>query len=211
MGLSSRIDSTSILYQEKLDGTITSQEIFGNDAPLHIEIGSGKGKVLLQAARNFPDQNFLGLEKTPMCLKIFAQKNEVAKLDNARAIHCYLEQLFDTLIPDESLESVMIYFPDPWPKKRHRKRRFFVKKNIEMLLTKIREGGELLFKSDFEDYYTQAVNEIRQVQDAFVISAGNGDFWMHPLNIPTNFQIKYAAEGKPYYYLSAKKISRTES
>ncbi len=205
MGLSVRLDSKYILYEDFLKVPISSQSIFGNSNKLNVEIGSGKGKFLLTAGQLFPTENFLGLEKTPKCLKVYKKKVERDKIDNTRVIHCYLESIFKNLIDEESIDSFIIYFPDPWPKKKHRKRRFLKEENIRMLWKKLKKGGEIFIKTDFEDYFIQIIEEFLKIDEFLKISYGYAKNWKHKFNIPTNYEIKYVKAGKPIYYLQAKK------
>ncbi|MEX0613133.1 MAG: methyltransferase domain-containing protein, partial [Pirellulales bacterium] len=97
--------------------------LFGRVAPLEVEVGSGKGLFLQTAAAAMPERNFLGIEIAPKYARFAAARLARQALTNAVVIHGDAQRLFAELLPEDSLSAVHVYFPDPWWKKRHHKRR----------------------------------------------------------------------------------------
>ena len=119
---------------------------------LEVEIGCGNGHFMAEYCRKNPKCFFIGVEiKKKRCLKAQA-KIERGGLTNARVIHGPAETILKVL-PDESVDSFHLYFPDPWPKSRHRRRRFLRWQNIETLRRKLKAGGLIFFATDYFDYY----------------------------------------------------------
>ena len=123
---------------------------------VELEIGSGNGHFLAARSATCPDTLVIGTEiKSERCRKA-ARKLSSAKADNAVIIRARAEQVIGWL-PPASLDAVHIYFPDPWPKRRHRRRRLLRRGVVEELARLLRPGGCLYLVTDFYDYYLQAV------------------------------------------------------
>ena len=120
-----------------------------------MEVGCGNGHFLAEYCARHPDVSYLGVElKAKRCLKA-VQKIERGGLARARIVQAAAEQVVGAL-PDASVSRYHIYFPDPWPKARHRRRRFLRAGNLTDLRRTLRPGGELCFATDFLDYFIQA-------------------------------------------------------
>jgi tRNA (guanine-N7-)-methyltransferase len=119
---------------------------------LEVEIGCGNGHFMAEYCALNPESLFIGVDiKKKRCLK--AQKKiGKRRLANALVIHGTAEAALGRL-PDGSVDSFHLYFPDPWPKARHRRRRFLRRGNIDSLLTKLKTGGKIFFVTDYFDYY----------------------------------------------------------
>jgi tRNA (guanine-N7-)-methyltransferase len=126
--------------------------LHGSFEKLEVEIGCGNGHFLVEYCRMNPTSLLIGLEiKKKRCLKA-QRKIEKRQLANARVIHGPAEAVLKYL-PDCSVDSFHLYFPDPWPKARHRRRRFLRRGNIEILRQKLKIGGAIFFVTDYFDYY----------------------------------------------------------
>ena len=122
---------------------------------VEIEIGCGNGHFLSEYGGRMPGTRLIGIEiKRKRCLKA-REKAEKRGLANVTIVHESAEQYLCG-IPAESVGAFHIYFPDPWPKSRHRKRRFFTMENLRLMHTLLADGGRLFFGTDFFDYYIQA-------------------------------------------------------
>ncbi len=122
---------------------------------LEVEIGCGNGHFMIEYCRLNPLCLFIGVEiKKKRCLKAQA-KIDNQNITNARVIYGSAEEALHYL-PDGSVDTFHLYYPDPWPKSKHRRRRFLRKENIEMLLRKLTIGGLIFFVTDFFDYYFHA-------------------------------------------------------
>jgi tRNA (guanine-N7-)-methyltransferase len=135
--------------------------LFGREAPLVIEMGSGKGLFMRSAAAADPAMNFLGVEIVEKYAKFSAAGLAKRNLTNAVMVGGDGLRIFNELLPDASLEAVHVYFPDPWWKKRHRKRRVMNEgflKNVERTL---KPGRILHFWTDVEEYFTTTLELIK--------------------------------------------------
>ncbi len=142
---------------EQLPRPCTSESLFGRAAPLEVEVGSGKGLFLRNAAAAKPGVNFLGIEVARKYAEFAAAGLAKAGLTNALVIHGDGLRLFQELIPGDSLAAVHVYFPDPWWKKRHRRRRVMRESFLHDIERTLQPGGSLHFWTDVEEYYQTAL------------------------------------------------------
>lgn len=126
--------------------------LFGNDRPLIMEIGFGNGDATWQMAINEPDRNFLGVEVHKPGVGHLLLKIEEHRISNLRIACEDAVELLGRRIPDRALSAVRIYFPDPWPKKRHHKRRIVQQPFVDLLARKMKADGILHLATDWEPY-----------------------------------------------------------
>ena len=179
------------------DGTIDLAGIFGNPRPVEIEIGSGKGAFLLRRASDRPEINLLGIEWLTGYAAYAADRAHRAGLKNVRLLCADAEQVFAKCLADGSVQRVHIYFPDPWPKRKHLRRRLIKPEFIRHLRRVLRPGGTVHLVTDHAEYFQQ----IRRV-----LGAGGGLVLLKPSETETvgsNFEKKYAACGKRFYSFAA--------
>jgi tRNA (guanine-N7-)-methyltransferase len=163
-------------------------EVFGRDAPRRMEIGYGMGDTLITMAAADPDRDYLGVEIYPPGIGSVLKKIEAAQLHNIRLLWGDAAQLLSTLIPAASLEAVYIYFPDPWPKKRHHKRRLVQPPLARLLAERLAPGGRLHLATDWEDYALHML-EVLGATPGLVNTAGAGGFAQRPAERPlTKFE-----------------------
>ncbi len=152
------------------DGELNAAEAFGRKAPLILEIGFGMGQSLAQMALNEPETNWLGIEVHPpgvgKLMHTLAQQNS----DNVRIYSDDAVQVLQQCIAAGSLDGVQIFFPDPWHKKRHHKRRLIQPEFVKLLAQKIRSGGRLHLATDWENYAEQML-EVLEASDSFTNDA----------------------------------------
>ena len=130
--------------------------VFGRTAPLEVEIGSGKGLFLRGAAAKQPDVDFLGIEINFRYAEFAAAGLAKRGLINAVAVVGDAVQLFEEVLPEGSLRAIHIYFPDPWWKKRHKKRRVMRESLARRIEQTLQSGGSLHFWTDVEEYFQTA-------------------------------------------------------
>jgi len=135
-------------------------ELFGRDAPLEIEIGSGKGLFLQNAALNQPERNFLGVEVSCKYARFTAARLAKRQVANAISVHGDGLRLFRELVPDDSLAAVHVYFPDPWWKRRHRSRRVLNEAFLADVVRTLEPQGRLHFWTDVEEYFNSTLKLI---------------------------------------------------
>jgi tRNA (guanine-N7-)-methyltransferase len=148
------LDLSRHLYAfEQLPSPWDGRVLFGRDAPLEVEIGSGKGLFMRTAAAVRPEANFLGIELAGKYARFAAAALAKLGLSNAAIVRSDALRIFSELLPDESLSAVHVYFPDPWWKKRHKKRRVMRETLIKDIQRTLRPGGALHFWTDVEEYF----------------------------------------------------------
>lgn len=160
-------------------GTLVYEAAFDRIAPTVLEIGFGMGDSLVSMARDAPEKNFVGIEvHRPGVGRLFHSMEE-SGVDNIRAYcHDAVEVLTDCISPD-SLDAVQIYFPDPWHKKRHHKRRLIQPGFVELLQSRMRKKGTLHLATDWENYAGQML-EVLEANEALENVCGAGNFHPRP-------------------------------
>jgi tRNA (guanine-N7-)-methyltransferase len=133
-------------------GPIDTTALFGRDAPLTLEIGFGDGHTLIESARSHPERNFLGVEVHRPGVGRLLLTLDVEQIGNVRVACEDAVAVLKERLPDSSLDAVLIYFPDPWPKKRHHKRRLLQAEFAALLARKLKPGGRLHLATDWQDY-----------------------------------------------------------
>jgi tRNA (guanine-N7-)-methyltransferase len=126
---------------------------FGRQAPLQVEVGSGKGLFLRNAAAALPDVNFLGIEVASKYAHFAAAMLAKRNLQNAVVIQGDALRIFQELLPDAAIQTLHVYFPDPWWKKRHKKRRVMRESFLRDAERTLSSGGILHFWTDVEEYF----------------------------------------------------------
>lgn len=173
--------------------------MFGNDHPVELEVGSGKGLFLANAARENPGRNFLGVEISKKYARLAAERLARQGIANARVWAGDIRDVLGRRVPDRSLRAVHVYFPDPWWKKRHKKRRVFTDALMAQIERTLRPGGELHVASDVEEYYT-LIRELIVASPRFVERpVPEAKEPEHELDYLTNFERKYRLEGRPIH------------
>ena len=146
---------TVVLRPEDITDKINFGEIFGRVGRVHIEIGSGKGTFLVNQAKAQPEVDFLGIEWARKYYRYAVDRIGRWGLGNVRMIRTDAASFIVDNVPDDSVDCFHVYFPDPWPKKRHNKRRFLCGANLEQLIRCLKRGGEIRIATDHADYYEQ--------------------------------------------------------
>jgi tRNA (guanine-N7-)-methyltransferase len=134
--------------------------VFGNDKPVTAEIGFGMGRAAAEIAAANPDKNYLGIEVYRPGIGRLLWEIEQRGLQNIRIIEHDAVEALEKLVPDCSLSAVHVFFPDPWPKKRHHKRRLITRPFTDLLARKLAAGGYLYMVTDWVDYAEWALREL---------------------------------------------------
>lgn len=134
---------------------LDTQSAFGRSAPVILEIGFGMGETTEQIAWSRPDDNFLGVEVFEAGVGAMLKRIEASQLQNVRIIQHDAVEVLTHMVAPESLAGVHIYFPDPWPKKRHHKRRLIQPPLIALLASRMASGAYLHCATDWENYAEQ--------------------------------------------------------
>ena len=181
-------------------------ETFGNDNPLHIEIGMGKGKFITELAINNPNINYIGIEKYSSVLIRAIEKREELKTDNLLFIRMEAEYIEDVFATGE-VEKIYLNFSDPWPKDRHAKRRLTSKEFFARYDRILKANGRVEFKTDNDMLYEFSLDQIPQA--GFDIIAQTWDLHnnekMMQGNVMTEYEEKFSGMGNPIHKLIAVK------
>ncbi len=194
------------LRPEDLQDEIDFVQIFGRKNPVHVEIGSGKAAFLLNQARAQPDVNFLGIEWARKYYRHSVDRIGRWGLKNVKIIRTDAAYFLTNFAPDNSIKCFHIYFPDPWPKKRHHKRRFIVPANLEQLLRCLTPAGIIRITTDHAEYFEQiqkvltSYSNILEKIEFFPTAGANIGEW-----VGSNFERKYLKENRPIYTAAVRK------
>ncbi|MDA8745485.1 tRNA (guanosine(46)-N7)-methyltransferase TrmB [Rubripirellula amarantea] len=205
-------DLSGILYEvEQLPAQLSSESLFENDKPLEIEIGSGKGLFLATESVANPAHNYLGIEIIGKYATHSAARLVRAgarEIGNAKMVSGNAEPLFEHRIAPGSLEAVHVYFPDPWWKKKHRKRRVVNEKSIRNYSNAIRVGGRLHFWTDVLDYFEDTVEMIADLAPNLGVPIPEEEMEAeHDLDYRTHFERRSRKYSIPVYRVCYQKRS----
>lgn len=174
------------------------REIFGNDHPIHIEIGMGKGKFIHTMAKLHPEINYIGIEKYSSVLLRAIQKMEEEELPNLKFIRMDAEDITQVFAPGE-VDRIYLNFSDPWPKDRHAKRRLPSRQFLTRYDVILKREGQLEFKTDNRELFDFAVEELAEAGwKARVITYDlHSDEALMEGNVMTEYEEKFSAMGNP--------------
>lgn len=176
--------------------------LFGNDHPVEFEVGPGKGLFLANAARANPGRNYLGVEIARKYARLAAERLAKQGIANAKVWAGDVRDVLWRRVPDRSVRAVHVYFPDPWWKKRHKKRRVFTGDLIAQVERVLQPGGELHIASDVEEYF-HLMRELIAASPRFdERPPADMKAPEHDLDYLTNFERKYRIEGRPIHRAS---------
>lgn len=179
--------------------------IFGNDHPVEVEIGCGKAKFLIARAVENPQINFLGVDLIWKWMKFAVQRSEKRGLENIRFIKADAREAVKYGIRAASVSAFHIYFPDPWPKTRQRKRRLITGDFLRLLHDKLDEGGLVEVATDHLDYFLRIQNAVIHSGIAWASATESRGERLFGASIKTNYEIKYEAAGRDLFYLELRK------
>lgn len=173
------------------------KELFGNDNPVYIEIGMGKGRFIMDMARLNPDINFVGIEKFSSVLVRAIEKQEIEKLPNLFFIRMeaeYIEEVFDR----GEVDYIFLNFSDPWPKDRHAKRRLTSVQFLKRYENILAEDGGVTFKTDNRplfDFSLEQVEEAGWILDNHTFDLHNSCYAEG--NVMTEYEQRFSEMGNP--------------
>lgn len=190
------------VVQEAIQQTCpgTWQEIFGNDHPIHIEIGMGKGKFIHTMAKSHPEINYVGIEKYSSVLLRAIQKMEQEQLPNLKFLRMDAENIITVFAPGE-VDKIYLNFSDPWPKDRHAKRRLPSREFLARYNMILKAEGRLEFKTDNRELFDFAVKELEPAgwKSEMITYDLHGDESLLEQNVMTEYEEKFSAMGNPIY------------
>lgn len=189
------------LVPENYFAALDLAEVFARSAPLEVDIGCGDGGFLAARAEQFPERNFMGLEKLAGRVRRGGKKTARAGLTNVRFLRIESVYAIQYLFPPGSVEMAHLLFPDPWPKKKHRRRRIVTPDFLRLVHQVLEPNGRFRIATDQEDYFAAMRELILPSAFAEVFPAPEEKF---PI---TTFEKHFLAEGAPIHRLELCKIS----
>lgn len=176
------------------------KEVFGNDNPIRIEVGTGKGRFIMDLAQQNPDINYVGIEKYSSVLLRAVQKQTERELTNVRFIRMEAEIITEVFDKGE-VDRIYLNFSDPWPKERHAQRRLTSSTFLSRYNRILKEDGQLEFKTDNKDLFEFSLTELNTAgwhAQAVTFDLHN-DEKMNEGNIMTEYEERFSAKGNPIF------------
>ena len=170
----------------------------------YLEIGSGKGQFLLDMALKFPKLTFIGVERNVTCCGFTAKKLVENSITNAKLVFADAGQITPS-INDASVDGIFLNFSDPWPKKRHSKRRLTSESFLAEYYRILKKGAKLIFKTDNYDLFTYSL-EIISVSSFKLVEANYSYDGKDEFDATTEYEKSFREEGQPIYRLILEKL-----
>lgn len=188
-----------VIAERVTEKTIDFGKLFGNQNPVVVEFGVGKGKFIREYASKHAGKNFLGVEKVNKWIKHSAERIEKKKLQNVRLVNSTAEKVLANIQP-EAVQEFYILFPDPWPKRRHQFRRVVQKNLIQKIHQSLSDKGKLYIATDHADYFVWMKKVIEPTLGSlFEMTQQRPEFI-------SNYQVKYEKEGRTINAIHLQKL-----
>ncbi|PFH91067.1 tRNA (guanosine(46)-N7)-methyltransferase TrmB [Bacillus sp. AFS088145] len=178
------------------------KEVFQNDQPIHIEVGTGRGRFMVGMARANPHINYIGIEKYTSVVSDALDKLIEAEVPNLKLLNVDAQKLTD-FFEDGEIDRVYLNFSDPWPKVRHEKRRLTYKTFLNMYQQILKNDGEIHFKTDNQDLFEFSIMSMANygmTMHFLSLDLHNSDF---EGNIMTEYEEKFSSKGNRIYRVEA--------
>jgi tRNA (guanine-N7-)-methyltransferase len=182
--------------------------IFGRGAPLHVDLGCGDGSFLCELALRHPERNFLGIDR--LVGRVAKACRKASSLDNVRILNVESSYAVGYLLPERSVETFYLLFPDPWPKRRHQRRRIVTPEFLDSIHRTLADGGFFCIATDQLDYFHEIERAAFSKLDCFKQSSCSGPEVVpfDDVDLPlTKFERQFREQGAPIYRLALRKIS----
>jgi tRNA (guanine-N7-)-methyltransferase len=189
------------------------EKIFGRIAPLQVDLGCGDASLICALAERSPEKNFLGVERLPG--RVTKACRKAAKLDNVRLLHLETFYAVRYLLPAKSVETFYLLFPDPWPKRRHHRRRIVTPDFLDAIYRALDLDGILRIATDHLDYFRQIEQFACDLAEASMLDCLKQSSSLRfnivdrdDVDLPfTKFERRFRAQGAPIYRLTLRKVS----
>ena len=197
-------NSQYVVHEETIRRN-TWKQIFGNDNPIYIEIGMGKGQFLMELAQNNPNKNYVGIEKYSSVLLRAVEKQTKEQLPNVKFIRMDAEYIADVFAPEE-VAGIYLNFSDPWPKDRHAKRRLPSRQFLARYEQILAKDGKVQFKTDNVGLFHFAIEETEAAGWQLLCSTRDlhSDGELSIGNIMTEYEEKFSSMGNPICMMQMK-------
>ncbi len=175
------------------------QQIFGNDRPVEVEVGFGKGLFLLNASQQNPGVNYFGIEIVRKYQLFTATRLATHKIANVKVACADAKTMFREQIVPSSVQAVHVYFPDPWWKKRHEKRKLFTVEFARDCGRVLKPNGKLYLATDVADYFAMEREILASLSEFKECEPPPESAQQNEMDYLTNFERKFRKEGRPIY------------
>jgi tRNA (guanine-N7-)-methyltransferase len=187
-----------VIELDSLTDRLDFEKIFGRKAPLHVDLGCGDGSFLCALAQRTPDKNFLGIER--LLDRVRSSARKAVTLDNVRLLRVESSYAVRYLLSSESVETFYLLFPDPWPKRRHHRRRIVTPDFLRSIYAALQSDGSIYIATDDIDYFGK-IKEIAKSNPGFSIRDVN-------VELPqSRFAGIFCEKGVLIHWLELRKIS----
>ena len=184
-----------------IDSRPNWRDVFGNQNPLNLEVGFGVGNFIIEMGIREPEENFIGMDFYHKGIRKVISRMDKHQVDNARIVYGDAKEKIPLLFNNEELSRVYINFPDPWPKKRHHKRRLIKPAFIQVLAEKLKPGGEAHIATDYEAY-AREILEFFENEPTLKNKNGSGVFLLQKEGTPkSKYEKKFINAGERIFYL----------
>ncbi|MDR0481867.1 MAG: tRNA (guanosine(46)-N7)-methyltransferase TrmB [Cellulomonadaceae bacterium] len=184
--------------------TLDPQETFGRTAPFVVEVGTGRGDNIAAAAAQHPDTDFLGIEvyvpgiaSTIMRAQQHAELAGLTRLNNLRMIEANAPEVLTSALPESSIDELWVFFPDPWPKAKHHKRRIVAPPFVNAVARSLKPGGLWRLATDWPEYAEQMLDVLDTSKDFINVCGLGGVAPRFDGRVLTRFEERGLAEGRP--------------
>lgn len=177
------------------------QEVFGNDRPLYIEVGMGKGRFITEMAGNFPERNYVGIEKySSVLIRALEKREQLPEMHNLLFLRMDAEDL-PKVFGSNEVAGIYLNFSDPWPKDRHAKRRLPSKEFLARYDQILAPEGRVEFKTDNRALFDFALEQAKEA--GWIIDAFTYDLHQDPTmsagNVMTEYEERFSQKGNPIH------------
>jgi len=189
------------------DGLCDFSHVFQREAPRVLEIGFGSGQSLLAMAKAHPEQDFIGIEMHQPGIGALILGMQLQEVHNIRIYYADAVEVLERCIPNESLDVAQIFFPDPWPKRRHHKRRLIQPAFVNLVTSKLKRGGTLHLATDWEDYAVEMMAVLSNAEELINL-AGAKQYSNRSSQRPivTKFERRGTEDGRQIWELQFAKV-----
>ncbi|MCA8912157.1 MAG: tRNA (guanosine(46)-N7)-methyltransferase TrmB [Planctomycetes bacterium] len=195
-GMGAPVDTSPVILEQipqTQDRRFAFTDVFGNDKPVELELGIGKGRFLIQSAEAHPERNWVGVEWASRYYRMVAERAAKRGLHNLRVLRDDAGKVVRDNVGDAAVDVLHVYFPDPWPKARHLKRRLVQAPFAREAARILKDGGSVQLATDHEDYAVQMEEVFNADPDFEQTFRAVGD--EAPEGV-TNWEVKFRREGR---------------
>ena len=181
------------------------ERIFDNNNEVHLEIGSGRGEFIEKISTIHPEINFLGIDLKEKRIKTILRKLDIKNHSNVRLAKIYIDENVTKWIPENSVNKIYLMFPDPWPKKKHNRRRLINGKFLNALNKIIKLDGLIEITTDHQNYTEWIIDIFKEREDFKPVFQNGFNYEIQPNHIETHFEIKKREEGFTPIFMNYRK------